>query len=607
MSMLPPAVHRRIEEWMSNCHYENPRSRVLVSHPPKPAPLSLAALRQLDQAIEQPAPLPENEHRGYERRPRHKTKEDRYEYKVRKGPGKGERVSKRGTKVTNDNFHAANVPCDRLTLNPKHARGIFNKGKASPPIRALPTETPDLVGFSTSWNSYAGPRRLPDPGFSERCFLRGSEASAPNENDSVDESMEGGVGCNYPGFHARSAADPVVDYLYSEDWGARGGVSSGQWQETGAPTYEELATGFDKPRQRVERQDEAVRAAAATYRPPVVSSGQGWRQDETPKASAAACRSSKLPPNPAPGLFKFHSRTTDSKPRQTQADNMGEDASFQRRTAPERNSPCSEVQPQNYPTYAIQAHTQQVDEAAPGKNLSFPEQEVRPDRSGLLSPNPGWQSNPVLERESHNSVENRCRDMDLSDGEWDFAKSDCYSPLSQIDAKSDSSMSSFLFVDNTRQHQASQMSHTSPTLNVGTPQHEDRYYSLGIEDILSEMPYAPNPSVVSDTGAYTEDCLKDLEAAIYGHETLASPQGTMQGVMNLAADQMYPNSREHACGGHSQQAQELTAEPAPANFSSTPWLETRVRGLYRDRANTAGWDTDINDSLGEFWQPRRLY
>ena len=62
----------------------------------------------------------------YERQPRHKTKDDHYEYKGKMSHKKGGRVTKtkrrRSTKrnrkhTVNDNFHASNVARDRLTVS----------------------------------------------------------------------------------------------------------------------------------------------------------------------------------------------------------------------------------------------------------------------------------------------------------------------------------------------------------------------------------------------------------------------------------------------------------------------------------------------------------
>ncbi|OQE09173.1 hypothetical protein PENVUL_c007G01504 [Penicillium vulpinum] len=76
---------------------------------------------------------------GYELRPRHKTREDRYEYK---GPSsaveaqsqsrKGRAKKSRGRRHTmNDDFQAINVTGNRLTLRNNTNLGIFGKGRSS--------------------------------------------------------------------------------------------------------------------------------------------------------------------------------------------------------------------------------------------------------------------------------------------------------------------------------------------------------------------------------------------------------------------------------------------------------------------------------------------
>ncbi|KAF7714237.1 Uncharacterized protein PECH_000045 [Penicillium ucsense] len=78
----------------------------------------------------------------YERKPRRKTREDKYVYKQtstmdRLCQGKSDktkrtRVSRKHT--INDTFHASNVPRQRLTLRDAQHVGIFGKGKASSPV-----------------------------------------------------------------------------------------------------------------------------------------------------------------------------------------------------------------------------------------------------------------------------------------------------------------------------------------------------------------------------------------------------------------------------------------------------------------------------------------
>ena len=55
--------------------------------------------------------ISKREDHGYERKPRHKTKEDRYEYKA---PKRKSRPKRKHT--INESFHAANVAQGRLTV-----------------------------------------------------------------------------------------------------------------------------------------------------------------------------------------------------------------------------------------------------------------------------------------------------------------------------------------------------------------------------------------------------------------------------------------------------------------------------------------------------------
>ncbi|KAF1989562.1 hypothetical protein K402DRAFT_326571, partial [Aulographum hederae CBS 113979] len=99
----------------------------------------------------------------YERRPRHKTRPEKYEprsdkERERKRRGrakkgdeskKRDKTSKRkrkkgksGTDVSH-NFHAKNVAQDRLTLKPRASLGLFKKGRTSNPAKGQ--GLPDLV------------------------------------------------------------------------------------------------------------------------------------------------------------------------------------------------------------------------------------------------------------------------------------------------------------------------------------------------------------------------------------------------------------------------------------------------------------------------------
>lgn len=93
----------------------------------------------------------------YERRPSHKTRPDKYEFKVHKTAlekthitSKRKRRKKTGPALNND-FKAPNVQQDRLTLKPNTGPGIFQRGNASAPVerRGLPDLTFSGMKFLT--------------------------------------------------------------------------------------------------------------------------------------------------------------------------------------------------------------------------------------------------------------------------------------------------------------------------------------------------------------------------------------------------------------------------------------------------------------------------
>ncbi|GLB04078.1 hypothetical protein AtubIFM57258_009794 [Aspergillus tubingensis] len=106
---------------------------------------------------------------GYERQPRHRTKTDRYEYKVQDKKISERPRSKKRT--FNDTFHAPNVPCDRLTLSRRRTSGIFQRGKASSPIRTRSRDPSlEFFGVETIVNTDTM-RASAGSGFSESDFL----------------------------------------------------------------------------------------------------------------------------------------------------------------------------------------------------------------------------------------------------------------------------------------------------------------------------------------------------------------------------------------------------------------------------------------------------
>lgn len=109
---------------------------------------------------------PEDPSEKYARRPRHKTKMDRYEYKgdiSRKSPGrtamrgKHKRSRRKKTGDTlNEEFKAPNIEQERLTLKANVGPGIFGKGRASALL-----QTCGLPDLTFSEMNFLRKRRLP--------------------------------------------------------------------------------------------------------------------------------------------------------------------------------------------------------------------------------------------------------------------------------------------------------------------------------------------------------------------------------------------------------------------------------------------------------------
>ncbi|KAK0515703.1 hypothetical protein JMJ35_001737 [Cladonia borealis] len=133
----------------------------------------LKSLSEIVPRPDQTTALPEKPAGSYERRPRRKTREDRYELKdgtrdkkkVAKKDNqemkqkKHKRREKSGAALMHS-FTAQNVSHDRLTLQPAKALGLFGKGRASSPVRR---------------------RGLPESAFSETAFLN-SHRARPEDN-----------------------------------------------------------------------------------------------------------------------------------------------------------------------------------------------------------------------------------------------------------------------------------------------------------------------------------------------------------------------------------------------------------------------------------------
>ncbi|KAJ5998660.1 hypothetical protein N7451_006470 [Penicillium sp. IBT 35674x] len=136
---------------------------------------------------------------NFDRKPRHKTREDRYDYK---GAGtikphstshrdkKKRRISRKHT--MNDAFRAPNVARERLTLRGNLNVGIFNKGKASSPIK---------LGH------------VPNSAYSERRFLTRKHPGSSSKSPTIEKKRK--VGHKPPkNVTGRQQNQPV--YIFSE-------------------------------------------------------------------------------------------------------------------------------------------------------------------------------------------------------------------------------------------------------------------------------------------------------------------------------------------------------------------------------------------------------
>ncbi|KAJ5565938.1 hypothetical protein N7535_007576 [Penicillium sp. DV-2018c] len=133
---------------------------------------------------------------SYEPRPRHKTRQDRYEYK---GPsssvdaqlqtrGKQTKRSRCRRHTMNDDFHASNVTRNRLTLRNNMNMGIFSKGKISSPTNHCGTTSLDTVANAASKMKARRHSVQSDHTFSEMSFLsRGNHPSLHHRDGSASE------------------------------------------------------------------------------------------------------------------------------------------------------------------------------------------------------------------------------------------------------------------------------------------------------------------------------------------------------------------------------------------------------------------------------------
>ncbi|KAL8670275.1 MAG: hypothetical protein Q9168_005177 [Polycauliona sp. 1 TL-2023] len=158
-SLLEPAVFPIVSQELhqtygvlepKTSHHQNQDSHIEVS--------SRASSSIIDS--------PEKPAKTYERRSRHKTREDRYDLQKDKKPDKTKDAKSKHKKkrkgvqksgaVLMQNFSAGNVETDRLTLKATVPVGLFGKGRASSPIRR---------------------KGLPDLSFSEVNFLNHGKGS----------------------------------------------------------------------------------------------------------------------------------------------------------------------------------------------------------------------------------------------------------------------------------------------------------------------------------------------------------------------------------------------------------------------------------------------
>lgn len=84
----------------------------------------------------------------YAKRPRHKTKADKYEYKgdterPAKEPGGSRRKRLKRGNTLNEDFQATNIDVARVSLKPKNNLGIFSRSKKSAPLAGR--DLPDLT------------------------------------------------------------------------------------------------------------------------------------------------------------------------------------------------------------------------------------------------------------------------------------------------------------------------------------------------------------------------------------------------------------------------------------------------------------------------------
>ncbi|CAI7670424.1 unnamed protein product [Penicillium discolor] len=135
---------------------------------------------------------------SYELRPRHKTREDRYDYK---GPSsavetksqsrKGRTKKPRGRRHTmNEDFHAINITGNRLTLRSNMNLGIFSKGRSSSIMNHHGNTPSALAKPEATINSHNFAAES-DLAFSEMNFLSRRNNLSPYPTSTARDTLDG--------------------------------------------------------------------------------------------------------------------------------------------------------------------------------------------------------------------------------------------------------------------------------------------------------------------------------------------------------------------------------------------------------------------------------
>ncbi|KAJ5549233.1 hypothetical protein N7513_006467 [Penicillium frequentans] len=224
---------------------------------------------------------------SFDRKPRHKTREDRYEYKgagiIRKQstPYKDKKKRRLGRKQTmNDVFHAPNVARERLTLRGNLNVGIFNKGKASSPMK---------LGHA------------PDSAFSERRFLTKRHPGSPSKSPTKEKKRKVG---HKPSNNGTSRHQKRPVYMFSEL------INELETERNNTEQRSSQARKFDQPNEEpkidqehcvdrtsdpgVQRKQIEVRSHHSILTHPVTKTAT-WSQSDTPYTWSETCPS-KLHP-----------------------------------------------------------------------------------------------------------------------------------------------------------------------------------------------------------------------------------------------------------------------------------------------------------------------